>query len=179
MPINADRLRQQVEAELSEVSDERVVARIRQGLREPAVVMRRYEFSTPMVHYPCWLVWKALAADKGVAFAEHGFGPRRPWGEMITPEAESGELSMGHDDHWHRSFLEAWLDVEPPLDLPIWRLSRSAGGVVEYLSERGDWRELWEDARFWRERDAGVFYYSVDTDVFPRMRRSIARRKVV
>jgi hypothetical protein len=123
MSIDADWLRRQVEAELSEVSDEAVVERIRQGLCEPEVVSRRYNFSTPPREYPCWIVWKSLRRNKGVAFTEHGFGPRRPWGEIYTQETEAHHRSMLSDDEWHYRFLEVWLDMEPPLDLPIWRVA--------------------------------------------------------
>src|SRR5262249_42736431 len=116
--------------------------------------------------------WKGEGDEKGIAFSEFGFGPRRPWGAIYASESKPHHVSMRDDGQWYRSFLETWLGTFAPVDLPIWRVVRRRKGMVEYLSPPGLWRERLGQAAFLDEHDHSVFHYTIDSDIFPRKRRS-------
>lgn len=53
--------------------------------------------------YTCWVVLEHPTANVCIAYCEHGFGPRLPWGLL----AISGNQSMGMDSEWFETLEEA------------------------------------------------------------------------
>lgn len=124
MAIDADILKSQIEQELDRVPDQRIIAHIRTALVEPKIAMREWDYGQPGEQFPCWIVLiDSARPDNGIAYCEHGFGPKRPWGLIWTrPAPGLGQMSMGMDSEWFETFLEAFFNSSSSTLLPIWQV---------------------------------------------------------
>lgn len=68
--------------ELTQLSDSGVVAHIQALRDQPTVTIRRWNYGRDE-RYRCWTVLRHPASDTGIAYCEHGFGPRSPWGLVL------------------------------------------------------------------------------------------------
>ena len=152
VPTDAEKLKDLIERELRGVRDERVVGLIRGLLVEPKLVLRGWDYGQPNEQYPCWDVLDDSAgSDTGIAFCEHGFGPRCPWGLVGMSETEGQPSSIGMDSGWFPTFMEAFFDSFAAAALPIWRVfSMDSGAPGKALTDELSWADAWkrcEDAR--------------------------------
>ncbi len=152
MAVDANTLQSLIEAELTSLRDERVEDHIRTLLVAPHVILRPWDYGAPDQAYPCWTVLDhGDGSDTGIAYCEHGFGPRCPWGLVWMGRTAGRSLSMGMDSGWFRTFLDAYFESFAASDLPIWRLfTREDAEPGEPLSEELSWNEAWrrcEEAR--------------------------------
>jgi len=60
--------------------------------------------------YPCWIVLEDKVSNVGVAYCEHGFGPKAPWGLLGLTD---NHLHMGDDSAWFPSLEQAVRDMMP------------------------------------------------------------------
>jgi hypothetical protein len=96
MSIDAQKQTALVDGELAELSDSRVVAHIQALRGEPAITMRRWDYGREEERYPCWTVLCHSSSNTGIAYCEHGFGPRSPWG-LVCLEGDESRMSIGTD----------------------------------------------------------------------------------
>jgi hypothetical protein len=106
MALDASAVSALVDAELSGITDPAVAALIQQLRIPPRVEARPWDYSGPG-QYPCWFVLEDRDVNIGVAYCEHGFGPKAPWGLLwLTGRHQS----MGDDSGWFISLENAVRD---------------------------------------------------------------------
>ena len=159
MSINAQKLTAIVDGELAQLSDSRVVAYIQALRDEPTVTMRRWNYGREDESYPCWTVLRHSASNTGIAYCEHGFGPRSPWG-LVFLEGDEGRTSMGMDCSWYTTFLQAFSESHAAAGLPIWRVFKTnrTTGEVQALSDGGEWDATWAKVMALRVSDPANQY---------------------
>jgi hypothetical protein len=121
MPVSAEILNALIENELAILSDARVTAHIRGLLVKPYPILRSWDYGEPGQQYPCWMVLSDDRSGGEIAYCEHGFGPRTPWG-LVSSSCE--HRSMGMDSGWFTTFLDAFFESIACVELPIWRVFR-------------------------------------------------------
>jgi hypothetical protein len=164
MSIDAKKLTVMVDRELAQLSDSRVVAYIQSLRVEPTVTMRRWNYGEDE-RYPCWTVLRHTASNTGIAYCEHGFGPRSPWG-LVCLDGDEWRMSIGQDCSWYTTFLQAFFESMAATDLPIWRVFRTEGtsGKTQAISGEGEWDATWAKVMALRESDP-VNRYDCDTSI--------------
>jgi hypothetical protein len=116
MAVTAEEVSTLVEAQLMQVTEARAAALIRSLLVTPRCEQRVWDYGEPGTRYPCWIVLEHTPSGTGVAYSEHGFGPKYPWGLLFI----SREQTMGMDSAWYDSLENAvrdsmaWPDVPEP-----------------------------------------------------------------
>ena len=161
MQIDGGILKLWIEAELANVSDERVTSHIRRLLVEPFPVYRPWDYGEPDQQYPCWTVLDDSPNSRtGIAYCASGFGPERPWGLVEVGDESSGSrTSMGQDSGWFSTFLEAFFDSISATCLPIWRVFKVQPDWARVpITEEGGWEETWERCHGIRASDPGSRY---------------------
>ena len=157
--IDADKLLSEIEEELNQVSDLRVVQHIRSLIVTPVVVMRPWDYGEPDTEYPCWSVLKHEESNTGIAYSEFGFGPSCPWG-LVALDGPTDSMSMGMDSGWFPCFVEEYFDSFASTDLSIWQVFRS--GDIPYpgepVSDESDWDSTWEEVYRLRDEDKNHQY---------------------
>jgi hypothetical protein len=153
--VDALRLKGLIEKELGSVRDARVVGHIRWLLVEPCLALRDWDYGQPNQRFPCWTVLDDPAGSGGgIAYSEHGFGPRCPWGLFANAQA-----SMGMDSGWFSSFLEAYFESRAATALPIWRVfSMDGGAPAEPLTGELSWAGAWTRCEHLRRSDPASHY---------------------
>ena len=161
MPVEATQLKLMIDAELSRITDDRVLRHVRGLLVEPHVSMRGWDYGEPSQRYACWIVLEN--DDTGIGYCENGFGPRTPWGLLfLKDDGRDGILSMGIDSAWFGTFLEAFWDSFAATTLPIWRVSKTDDvGARIFLTGEESWESAWEQCKQLRTADPRS-QYSVD-----------------
>jgi hypothetical protein len=84
------------------------VATLIQRLRIPPRLEARPWAYGAAREYPCWIVLEDRPANIGVAYCEHGFGPKTPWGLLWLTGRQQ---SMGDDSGWFTSLKDAVIDA--------------------------------------------------------------------
>ena len=104
MSLDASKVSALVGEQLALVDDPQAVAIIRGLLVPPRCELRPWDYGAPGEKYPCWIVAEHRQSSTGIAYCEHGFGPKCPWGLLWI----SGEhLNMGMDSGWYDSLTDA------------------------------------------------------------------------
>jgi hypothetical protein len=86
-----------VTAELLRISDETLLARIRELLVSPYPVERGWDYGRAGEQYTCWTVLEHSISNTGIAYCPQGFGPSEPWGLVHL----SGDyMTIGMDSGW-------------------------------------------------------------------------------
>ena len=159
MSIDAQELAAMVDRELAQLSDCGVVAHIQALRDEPTVTMRRWDYGREDERYPCWTVLRHSASNTGIAYCEHGFGPRSPWG-LVALEGDEGLTSIGMDCSWYKTFLQAFFESHAAADLPIWHVVKTerTTGKRQALCGEGDWGSTWAKVTALRAADPAYQY---------------------
>lgn len=159
MSIDAQKLTAMIDGEIAQLSDSRVVAYIQALRYGPTVSMREWDYGREDEQYPCWTVLSHPSSNTGIAYCEHGFGPRSPWG-LVFLESEEGRTSVGMDCLWYTTFLQAFFESQAATDLRIWRVFRTEGttGQRQAISDESDWDATWAKVRTLRESDPANEY---------------------
>jgi hypothetical protein len=162
MPIIPDDLRRLIDVELATLSDARVREHLRGLLIEPKPVLGDWDYGAAGQQYPCHTVLENHPSNTGIAYCEHGFGPRSPWGLVFL----TGEhLSIGMDSQWYTTFLQACFASSAVTVLPIWRVFKTDdSGVRSAITGEGDWEPIWDQVISLRESDPGS-QYDCDTSI--------------
>jgi len=160
MPIDAQKLTNLIDNELAQLTDSRVVAHILALRCEPTVTLRRWNYGRDDERYPCWTVLRHAASNTGIAYCEHGFGPRSPWG-LVFLEGDDALTSIGGDDAWYTTFLQVYFVIGPARDLPIWRVFKTerTTGEKRAISSEADWDATRAKVMALRESDPANDYH--------------------
>jgi hypothetical protein len=155
--IDAQKLNALVDSELKRLADMRVTEHLRRLRVEPILIMRRWDYGRKDERYPCWTVLRHERSGTDIAFCEHGFGPKHPWGIVF---ADADNTSMGMDSAWYSTFLEAVFESAAVTDLPIWRVFKSdtLGSTPRAISGEGEWDATWAKVKALREADPANRY---------------------
>jgi len=106
-----------VKSELERISQAELVSTIRSLLVPPRCELRPWDYGTPGMAYPCWVVLEHIPSNTAIAYSEHGFGPSSPWGMLFI---HGPHMSMGMDSQWYVSLEDAvresraWEGTNPP-----------------------------------------------------------------
>src|SRR5262245_25590122 len=159
MSIDAHKLKAMVDSELAQLSDSRVVAHVQALLVEPTVTMRRWDYGREDERYPCWTMLRHSTSNTGIAYCEHGFGPRASCG-LVFLEGDERRMSIGMDCSWYTTFLQAFFESSAATDLPIWRVFKTEGtaGEMQAISDEGEWDATWAKVMALRESDPANQY---------------------
>jgi len=104
MALTAAEVSALVEAQLAQVTDSQAAALMRGLFVTPRCEDRPWDYGDPGTTYPCWIVLEHPPSGTGIAYCEHGFGPKCPWGLLWI----SGKHpSMGMDCGWYDSLEKA------------------------------------------------------------------------
>lgn len=159
MAINADTLKNLVERELQHLSAVRVLSHIRGLLVQPNAVLYHWDYGAPGEQFPCWIVLADTKSNTAIAYCEHGFGPRTPWGLLCLTNDDGGHSSMGMDSGWFSYFLDAYFESSTATDLPIWRVFKThASGAQEALTDENTWEAAWNKVYELRKTDPASRY---------------------
>lgn len=160
MPADPETITAFIERELGFLSDERVRAQVRDLLVTPRLEMRDWDYGDPGQQYPCWIVLDdGLHPGTGIAYCEHGFGPKEPWGLVLSGDADGQSKSMGMDSQWFPTFLDAFFESFAATSLPIWRVFTAAGGAQQQaLTEELSWEDAWQQCEAARRADPNCTY---------------------
>jgi len=144
MPVTAIDLNALIDRELMEVSDALTVQHIRGLLIEPDRVLLRWDYGEPDEQYRGWMVLRDEQQRAAIAYCEHGFGPRSPWG-LVGFGDTPVDRHIGMDCGWFATFMEAFFESFSSVSLPIWRVSRvEPDGKRTVLSDAGGWDATWK-----------------------------------
>ncbi len=168
MTITAPQIIQLVQAELSALTDPRVINHIRALLVPPEPRMRAWDYGAVGEAYPCWSVLNHPASNTGIAYCESGFGPRTPWGLVFLEGTE--HMSMGMDSGWFAHFLQAYFDSMVSTELPIWRVFRTEAAAFPgvAITEEAGWDATWKEVERMRSTDPGSRYHCSQCLYVPR-----------
>jgi len=161
MAIDADTLKTLVERELRYLSDVRVLFQIRGLLVEPEpyAVLRNWDYGNPGDQFPCWIALADPKSNTAIAYCEHDFGPRTPWGLITLNADDPRDMSMGMDSGWFPTFLDAYFESVVPTELPIWRVFKTnASGIRDPLTDEGAWDTTWSRIAELRREDPASCY---------------------
>lgn len=168
MTLTAPQITQLVQAELSALTDSRVINHIRTLLVPPEPRLRAWDYGADGEAYPCWSVLNHQASNTGIAYCASGFGPRTPWG-LVFLEG-TAHMSMGMDSGWFEHFLQAYFDSMVATELPIWRVFRTEAtafaGVA--ITEEAGWDATWKEVERLRSVDPGSRYHCSQSLYVPR-----------
>ena len=103
MTLDAIAIIQIFNAEVSAIADAAIVNLIERFRVPPRLETRPWDYDAHG-EYPCWFVIEDRAANIGVAYCQHGFGPKAPWGLLWLT---GRRLSMGDDSGWFTSLAGA------------------------------------------------------------------------
>jgi hypothetical protein len=144
MDLTAEILSARIEAELDRLRDQRVVRHIRGLLVPPRQEMREWDYEPAGTSYPCWVVLAHMPSDTAIAYCEHGFGPRSPWGLLAL--AGPGFMSMGMDCGWFARFPDAYFDSPAATELPIWQVfERRSTAPRMPVTPEDSWEAAWAE----------------------------------
>ena len=166
MPASPETISALLDLELSSLSDSRVVTHIRSLLVRPKCQVRSWDYGQPGEAFPCWLVLEHSASNTAIAYCEHGFGPRTPWGLLFL----TGEhMSMGMDSGWFEHFPEAYFDSQVATELPIWRVFQhnEADCPGNAITPERSWEDTWADVMRLRGINDG-YRYDCNQSVYRR-----------
>jgi hypothetical protein len=156
MQVDGEFLKRAIESELATLSDTRVVEHVRARLVKPCVVPIGWDYGEPGQQYPCWIVLYDPRSNCEIAYSEHGFGPRCPWG-LVNSKAD--DPRMGKDSGWFTRFLDAFFESFACIELPIWRVYRTALDRTRVaLSDEGEWEATWNRVSALRVSDPDSRY---------------------
>jgi hypothetical protein len=160
MAVDAHFLRTLIEDELTTLSDVRIVAHVMEMLVEPRAVLRSWDYGERGQQYPCWIVLEDPAHSfNAIAFCEHGFGPKCPWGLISSGDTPS-DMSMGMDSGWFLSFLDAYFESWAAIELPIWKIMKEEPDrTLVPLSDEGAWVSTWDRINELRSSDPSGRYH--------------------
>lgn len=147
-----------LDEDLTNLRDPRVRAGIQAfRLAAPAPIRLAWDYGKPGETFDGWLVFDDPEHRKGIAYCDQGFGPKNPWGIIITGETCP---SMGMDCGWFRRFIDAYMDSFSAADLPIWRVVRwtSSDRSREPITGELAWEEAWEMVYRLRAEEPSYFY---------------------
>ena len=169
MSIDPEKLMAMVDAELAQISDSRVIAHIQALRDEPTITMRRWDYGLKDERYPCWTVLRHPGSNTGIAYCEHGFGPRSQWG-LVFIGGDEEHSSIGMDCAWYTTFLQAFFESGAATDLPIWRVFKTEGstGKTHAISDEGEWDATWAKVKALREADPSNRYHCSTTIQYER-----------
>jgi hypothetical protein len=109
MPIEAKDVTAILEKELQRLAIVDQQEKVRALLVTPRREDRGWDYGEIGQTYPCWIVAEHPASNTAIAYCEHGFGPRNPWGLLfISPTGPRS--SMGMDSGWFSHFDECVMD---------------------------------------------------------------------
>jgi hypothetical protein len=127
-------------------------------LVEPHVALRTWDYSDPLQQYACWFVLRDPKSRIEIAYCEYGFGPQYPWGIGLTSDDEK-DTSMGEDNAWYPTFLDAFFESRASMELPIWKVVRvEADGTRTALTAKGAWDATWREIYELRARNPAGRY---------------------
>jgi hypothetical protein len=98
-----------VETETQKIADETIVRGLRTFLITPRRELRTWDWQTPYVQYPVWVVAESSQYDYGIVFSDYGFAPENPWGLVF-----SSQLNFDADYCWYRSLEQAYEESRLP-----------------------------------------------------------------
>jgi hypothetical protein len=93
-----------VEQKLEQISDSKLVSRIRELLVTPYPVERAWDYGSRGEHFVCWTVLQHQPSNTGIAFCLQGFGPADPWGLVSL---SGSHMNIGMDSSWFASVEDA------------------------------------------------------------------------
>jgi len=93
-----------VEQELEQISDSKLVNRIRELLVTPYLVERAWDYGSRGEHFVCRTVLEHQPSNTGIAFCLRGFGPADPWGLVSL---SGSHTNIGMDSSWFASLEDA------------------------------------------------------------------------
>lgn len=159
MTVTPNQIQALVDAEISELLDQRVVSHIRSLLVAPTAIMREWDYGAPGQSYPCWSVLDHTKSNTGIAYCEFGFGPGSPWGLVFL--SGTSHMSIGMDSGWFESFLEAYFDSMAASELPVWRVFKQEGDAYPGtpLTEESDRDTAWKEVDRLRAADPASRYH--------------------
>ncbi|NPV19702.1 hypothetical protein [Bradyrhizobium aeschynomenes] len=158
MAISPGRLESLITEELAALSDKRVLSHIRGMLVAPHMLLREWDYGQPGQQYPCWFVLSDPQSGAEIAYCEHGFGPRCPWG-LVSSADQPEYRHMGMDSGWFTSFLDAFFDSFACVALPIWKVIRTdSQGNRTCLSGEDTWDTTWQRVYELRDHDPAGRY---------------------
>lgn len=146
--MDAERITSLLEEELTEMRDERVLKHVRSLLVPPIAVRRDWNYGAPDEAYDCWSVLEHPASNTGIAYCEHGFGPRSPWG-LVFLSGDEMQMSIGMDCSWYTTFFQTYFESKATTDLPIWRVLLSGRAISDEL----EWDAAWDAVQARRAQD--------------------------
>lgn len=94
-----------LDAELRRITDERLLAKIRELLVPPEAVEREWDYGAPDERFICWTILEHLPSNTGIAYCAHGFGPRCPWGLVFL---SGPHMNIGMDCGWYASLEDVF-----------------------------------------------------------------------
>jgi hypothetical protein len=104
------------EKELARITQPELIETIKR-LRVPTRCEQRpWDYGKEDEAYPCWIVLEHPESNTCIAYCEHGFAPRSPWGLLFITK----HLNIGMDSAWFVSLEEAvrdsmaWEGDDPP-----------------------------------------------------------------
>jgi len=90
-----------LEQELKQISDSKLVSRIRELLVAPPCPMERpWDYGSRGDQFVCWTVLEHHPSNTGVAFCSQGFGPPYSWGLVSL---SGSHMNIGMDSSWFAS----------------------------------------------------------------------------
>jgi hypothetical protein len=104
MALSRDFVQDLVNAELSQITAGRAIARIRELIAPPYAVEREWLYGAPGQTYTCWIVLEHRASNTGIAYCAEGFGPGNPWGLVFLTGPRIG---IGTDSEWYGTLEQA------------------------------------------------------------------------
>jgi hypothetical protein len=160
MSVEPQTLKEMVERELALLTDSRVTEFVKSLLVEPTITVRGWDYGCESESYPCWSVLNHPASNTGIAYCEHGFGPRSPWG-LVFLECDNARISIGMDSAWFTTFLQAFFESGAATTLPIWRVFKTDAATMEQraISDEGEWDATWAKVMALRETDPTNQYH--------------------
>lgn len=159
MSLDVQKLTAIINRQLAPLAENPVALQIRALLVEPTLALRRWYYGNEGERRPCWTVLRHAASNSGIAYCEHGFDPRSPWG-LVFPDDDEELTSVGMDWSWHSTFLHAFFDSRAATHLPIWRVFKTDAmtGERRAISQEGEWDKIWAKVIFLRNSDQNNRY---------------------
>lgn len=98
-----EKVRMVVQEAVDQVADDRIRQALLLALVSPfRKEVRTWEYGSPTRH----IVWHiaSLSSTEQITYCGTGYGPEYAWGLGLV-----GEKTLGSDDRWHRTLMDAFL----------------------------------------------------------------------
>lgn len=125
------RIRDLINKELLLIKDPIVKSGLESILVEPTIHLRDWDYGVKGEQFECWTIAVDILCDTSIVYSDFGFGPKRPWGLVLTSKPW-----IGMDSGWFDNLKDCFLESCFAGNLPIWCVEKRTDSGALIIVEK-------------------------------------------